>query len=78
MENSEEIVRKQYKAWKNQCITIQENFQGGQAFYLHDGRARTLRAAIGFHGGEGSAAREAFDALSAEDQERLLRFLRSL
>ena len=59
-------------------IGIQESFQGGQAFYLHDGRARTLREAIELHGGEGAASRDAFGALSDEDQARLLRFLRSL
>jgi CxxC motif-containing protein (DUF1111 family) len=59
-------------------IGIQESFQGGQAFYLHDGRARTLREAIELHGGEGTASRDAFLALSPEDQARLLRFLRSL
>jgi CxxC motif-containing protein (DUF1111 family) len=52
--------------------------QGGQPFYLHDGRARTLRDAIRFHGGEAAATRAAFDGLTAEDQERLLRFLESL
>lgn len=59
-------------------IGIQESFQGGEAYYLHDGRARTLREAIGWHDGEGATSRDAFDALSSEDQERLLRFLRSL
>lgn len=59
-------------------IGIQELFQGGQAFYLHDGRARTLEEAIEYHGGEGAAAREAFRALSPPDRARLLRFLGSL
>lgn len=59
-------------------IGIQENFQGGQAFYLHDGRARTLEEAIELHGGEAAAARDAFRALSSENQLRLIRFLRSL
>lgn len=59
-------------------IGIQERFQGGEAFYLHDGRARTLAAAIEWHGGEGAASRAAFRSLSAADRERLLRFLRSL
>jgi CxxC motif-containing protein (DUF1111 family) len=59
-------------------IGIQESFQGGEAYYLHDGRARTLREAIEWHDGEGAASRDAFDALSSEDQELLLRFLRSL
>jgi CxxC motif-containing protein (DUF1111 family) len=59
-------------------IGIQENFQGGSAFFLHDGRAESLREAIEFHGGEGAASRDAFDLLSADEQELLLRFLRSL
>ena len=59
-------------------VGIQENFQGGQVFYLHDGRARSLREAIDFHGGEGAASRNAFVGLSTDDQERLIRFLRSL
>ncbi len=51
---------------------------GGTMFLLHDGRARSLRAAIGFHGGEAAASRAAFNALTVEEQERLLRYLRSL
>ena len=59
-------------------IGIQENFQGGQAFYLHDGRALTFEETIGLHGGEGAASRSAFQALSDADKTRLVRFLRSL
>lgn len=59
-------------------IGIQQNFQGGSAFFLHDGRAASIREAITFHGGEGTASRDAFSALSAEDQDLLLRFLESL
>jgi len=59
-------------------IGIQERFQGGRAFYLHDGRARTLEGAIELHGGEGAGSRAGFRALSTEDQQRLIRFLRSL
>jgi len=59
-------------------IGIQENFQGGQAFYLHDGRAQTFEQTIGLHGGEGAASRSAFQALSDADKTRLVRFLRSL
>jgi CxxC motif-containing protein (DUF1111 family) len=36
-----------------------------------------LRQAIELHGGEGSASRTAFRALSASDQELLFAFLRS-
>lgn len=59
-------------------IGIQENFQGGAAFYLHDGRARTLEEAIEYHGGEGAASRDAFLGLSAEARALVIRFLRSL
>ena len=59
-------------------LGLAERAQGGVAYYLHDGRARTLRAAIGFHGGEGSTSRAAFDALPAAQQEQLLKYLRSL
>jgi len=59
-------------------LGIQQNFQGGVAFFLHDGRATSLREAIDYHGGEGASSRDAFEALTEADQERLLRFLRSL
>ena len=59
-------------------IGLVEEFQGGQAFFLHDGRARSLREAIGFHGGEGAASRAAFDRLSEEEQEQVIAFLKSL
>ena len=59
-------------------VGLAERAQGGAPFYLHDGRARTLRDAIRFHGGEGSRSKSAFDALTASQQERLLAYLRSL
>ncbi len=59
-------------------VGLSAEFQGGQAFFMHDGRALTLTEAIGLHGGEGSASRAAFQALSAEDKDRVLAFLRSL
>lgn len=59
-------------------LGLADRATGGTPFLLHDGRARTLRAAIGLHGGEAAASRAAFNALPAADQERLLRYLRSL
>ena len=59
-------------------IGLADRAQGGRAFYLHDGRAATLEAAIELHGGEGAASRAAFRQLSPADRERLLAFLRSL
>ncbi|OGU09813.1 MAG: hypothetical protein A2W29_05470 [Gemmatimonadetes bacterium RBG_16_66_8] len=52
--------------------------QGGRMHLLHDGRATSLRGAIGFHGGEGAASRAAFSALTPAQQDLLLRFLESL
>lgn len=53
-------------------------FTGGQAAYLHDGRAATLEEAIEYHGGEASASRTAFEELSADDRRALIAFLESL
>jgi CxxC motif-containing protein (DUF1111 family) len=46
--------------------------------YLHDGRAMTLFDAIELHGGAAQAARDAFLALSAQDRNRVLKFLQKL
>jgi CxxC motif-containing protein (DUF1111 family) len=59
-------------------IGLAERSQGGQPYYLHDGRARSLRAAIELHGGEAAASRDGFRRLSPAEQEALLAFLRSL
>lgn len=55
-----------------------KNLLGGEEFYLHDGRARTLLQAIELHGGEAQRSADAFAALPKADQEALLAFLRSL
>ncbi|HYE95800.1 MAG TPA: di-heme oxidoredictase family protein, partial [Rubricoccaceae bacterium] len=52
--------------------------QGGQGYFLHDGRARSFEEAIEYHGGEGAQSREAFRRLTPQEHDRLLRFLRSL
>jgi CxxC motif-containing protein (DUF1111 family) len=59
-------------------LGIVQNQLGGDAHYLHDGRARSLTEAIELHGGESQASRDAFLALTDEDQRALLAFLRSL
>lgn len=46
--------------------------------WLHDGRAPSLRQAIGWHGGEGAGARARFEALPPLDQEAILHFLMTL
>ncbi len=52
--------------------------QGGQGFYLHDGRAHSFAEAIGYHGGEAAASRSRFDALAEDDRRALYAFLESL
>jgi CxxC motif-containing protein (DUF1111 family) len=59
-------------------IGIVENALGGTPFYLHDGRTSDLHEAIRLHGGEAEATRNGFLNLSAEDQNALLAFLKSL
>jgi CxxC motif-containing protein (DUF1111 family) len=59
-------------------LGLQESFQGSAAYYLHDGRAHTLEAAIELHGGEGANSKSAFRALPEDARAKLLRFLRSL
>lgn len=46
--------------------------------YLHDGRAQTIFEAISLHGGEAESQRDAFMALSEEDQTAIVAFLRTL
>jgi CxxC motif-containing protein (DUF1111 family) len=46
--------------------------------FLHDGRTDSIEKAIGLHGGEATASRGRFEALSAEERQALLRFLASL
>jgi CxxC motif-containing protein (DUF1111 family) len=45
---------------------------------LHDGRARDIREAILWHGGEGQRARDAFVTMNKVDRDALLAFLGSL
>jgi CxxC motif-containing protein (DUF1111 family) len=59
-------------------VGLAERSQGGRGFFLHDGRARSLREAIEWHGGEAAASRSAFRALATGLQDALLAFLRSL
>jgi CxxC motif-containing protein (DUF1111 family) len=53
------------------------DFLRGQAFLLHDGRARGVEEAILLHGGEAQAARDAFAELPAADRAALLDFVES-
>ncbi|MBB3062018.1 di-heme oxidoredictase family protein [Microbulbifer rhizosphaerae] len=69
------------------CVTGGvENPIGGQGneictpehSYLHDGRARSIEEAILWHGGEGQAANDGYQGLSASEKQDLLNFLGSL
>ncbi|HEU4727448.1 MAG TPA: di-heme oxidoredictase family protein [Kofleriaceae bacterium] len=46
--------------------------------FLHDGRAKSVRAAILAHDGQGKAARDAFAAMSSTDQALLIKFVNSI
>ncbi|MEP7169706.1 MAG: di-heme oxidoredictase family protein [Bacteroidota bacterium] len=48
------------------------------AYYLHDGRARTLTEAIMWHGGEAQQSKNYVEQLSKTDRDALLKFLKSL
>jgi CxxC motif-containing protein (DUF1111 family) len=50
----------------------------GHTYFLHDGRARNLTEAVLWHGGEAQAGRDAFAALSKDDRDAVLAFLKSL
>jgi len=51
---------------------------GLTAPYMHDGAAETLPDAIDLHGGVAAAARDAYQALDADDQRLVTHFLNSL
>lgn len=50
----------------------------GHTFLLHDGRARNIKEAILWHGGEANKARTNFVNLTPAEREALLKFLNSL
>jgi hypothetical protein len=59
-------------------IRLAPDALGGQATYLHDGRATSLEEAIRLHGGESAASRNGFNALGESDRTALIAFLESL
>lgn len=58
-------------------LRVMRDFLNGDAFLMHDGRARTVEEAILLHGGEGALSRAAFTALTADEQAALLEYVRS-
>lgn len=59
-------------------IGLSENSQGGNLFLMHDGRASSLEQAILMHGGEATNSKTAYQNLSQENKNALLKFLKSL
>lgn len=59
-------------------IGLAKDSQGGQMFLLHDGRATSFEHAISFHGGEAATRRAAFNTLSQQEKNQLIKFLESL
>ena len=59
-------------------IGLSENAQGGSYFLMHDGRARSIEAAILLHGGEATQSRNAYQNLTQESKNALLKFIKSL
>jgi len=59
-------------------LGLSKDSQGGSYFLLHDGRASSIEDAILMHGGEAQNAANNYSGLSAEDKQRLLKFLESL
>ena len=45
---------------------------------MHDGRTSSIESAISLHGGEASSSRSQFEGLTAEQKEKLVKFLMSL
>jgi CxxC motif-containing protein (DUF1111 family) len=58
-------------------LRVMRDFLGGDAFLMHDGRARSVDEAIRMHGGEAAVIRARYEALSAEDRAALLDFVES-
>lgn len=56
-------------------LRLMRDFLNGDAFLLHDGRARSVDEAIRAHGGEAAPAREAYLRLTASDRDALLDFV---
>jgi len=59
-------------------LGLSKSSQGGQYYLLHDGRAHTIEEAILYHGGEATASKNAYQALSGSARKSLIKFLESL
>lgn len=59
-------------------LRVMRDFLNGDAFLLHDGRARSVEEAILLHGGEAERSRDAFAGLTPEARAALLAYVESL
>jgi len=59
-------------------VGLLERTNGRNAYFLHDGRARTIEEAILWHDGEAVKSKQQFMRLNAGDRAALLQFLNSL
>jgi CxxC motif-containing protein (DUF1111 family) len=58
-------------------MRIAREFLGGDLLLLHDGRAHNVDEAVRFHGGEATAARDAYLAMPVDDKAALIDFVES-
>jgi CxxC motif-containing protein (DUF1111 family) len=58
-------------------LRLIRQFLNGEAFLLHDGRARTIEEAILLHGGEAQRSRDRFNGLTPADRAALIDFVGS-
>jgi CxxC motif-containing protein (DUF1111 family) len=59
-------------------LGLSTSSQGGGYFLLHDGRARSIHHAITLHGGEATASKNTYHALSQAEKDKLIKFLEGL
>lgn len=59
-------------------VGLLERTNGQNAYFLHDGRARTIEEAILWHDGEAAKSKQQFMQLNVNDRAALIQFLNSL
>ena len=59
-------------------LGLAKDSQGGKYFLMHDGRARSIEAAILLHGGEAAKSKQRFTALDENEKNKVITFLESL
>jgi len=55
-----------------------QKYKTGQQRFLHDGRARTISEAILWHGGEAEPAKKAYLALTKQQRDALIQFVKAI